>query len=90
MNMPKEEHLCKNTVEEERRKVRNIVRRLGSKLSGLIITCGFLVFGFGVYILITPQDPVLSAGLNIVFAGALGFLGGLDIMCGLLLILGEE
>ncbi len=85
-----EEHLLKNTVDEERFKVCNIVRRLGSKLSGLMITCGFLVFAFGVYILITPQDSILSARLNIVFTGALGFLGGLNILCGLLLLLGEE
>lgn len=92
MTMAEEEekHLLKNTVEEERLKVCNIVRRLGSKLSGLMITCGFLVFAFGVYALITPQDSILSARLNIVFTGALGFLGGLNILCGLLLLLGED
>lgn len=92
MNMSEgeEEHLLKNTIVEEQSKVCDIVRRLGSKLSGLMITCGFIVFAFGVYLLITPQDPVLSARLNIVFTGALGFLGGLNILCGLLLLLGEE
>ncbi len=85
-----EDKLLKNTVEEERYQVFNIVRRLGSKLSGLMITCGLLVFAFGIYILITPSDPVLSARLNIIFIGALGFIGGLNILCGLLLILGED
>jgi len=37
-----------------------------------------------------PLDPVLSARLNIVFTGALGFIGGLNILCGLLLLLGED
>jgi len=90
MSEGEEEHLLKNTIEEERFKVCNIVRRLGPKLSGLMIVCGFLVFVFGVYLLITPQDPVLSTKLNIVFTGAVGFLGGLNILCGLLLLLRED
>ena len=85
-----EERLLKNTVEEERFQVCNIVRRLGSKLSGLMITCGFLVFVFGIYLLIVPPDPVLSGRLNVIFTGALGFVGGLNILCGLLLLLGED
>jgi len=90
MSEGEEELLLKNTIEEERFKVYNVVRRLGSKLSGLMITCGFLVFMFGIYLLIAPQDPVLSARLHIVFAGALGFVGGLNILCGLLVLLGED
>ena len=85
-----EEKLLKNTIKEERNLVVDMVRRLGSKLSGLMITCGFLVFAFGLYIGIVPQDPTLSPRLDIVFTGALGFLGGLNIMCGLLLLLGED
>jgi hypothetical protein len=85
-----EEHLLKNTVDEEGLKVCNIVQKLGPKLSGLMITSGFLVFAFGIYILIVPQDPTLSTRLNIVFTGALGFLGGLNILCGLFLLLGED
>ncbi len=84
------EHLLKDTVAEERRQVRNIVRKLGSKLSGLALACGFLVFAFSFYILLVPQDPVLSPRLSIVFAGGLGFVGGLNILCGLLLLLGED
>jgi len=83
------EHLLKNTVEEERQQVSEIVRRLGSKLSGLMLTSGLLVFAFGLYILLVPQDPVLSSRLSIVFAGTLGFVGVLNILCGLLLLLGE-
>jgi hypothetical protein len=90
MSKGEEEYLLKNTIEEERFKVRNIVRRLGSKISGLMITCGFLIFVFGVYILIIPQDPNLSVRLKIIFTGALGFLGGLNVLGGLLLLLGED
>jgi hypothetical protein len=90
MTEKEEEKLLKNTVEEERFRVSNIVRRLGSKLSGLMITCGFLVFAFGIYLLNIPPDPTLSTRLNIVFTGALGFFGGLNILCGLLLLLGED
>jgi len=89
MKEGEEERLLKNTIEEERLQVYNVVRRLGSKLSGLMITCGFLVFLFGIYLLIEPPDPVLSVRLNIIFTGALGFIGGLNILCGLLLLLGE-
>jgi len=85
-----EERLLKNTIREERLQVCNMVRRLGSKLSGLMITCGFLVFVFGIYLLFVPSDPLLSARLHIIFTGALGFIGGLNILCGLLLLLGEE
>jgi hypothetical protein len=86
-----EEDLLKNTIGEERFRVRRIVRKLGSKISGLMITCGFLMFVFGVYILIFPQDPNLSVRrLKIIFTGALGFFGGLNVLCGLLLLLGED
>jgi hypothetical protein len=85
-----EEDLLKNTIGEERFRVRRIVRKLGSKISGLMITCGFLMFVFGVYILIFPQDPNLSVRLKIIFTGALGFFGGLNVLCGLLLLLSED
>ena len=90
MTEGEEERLLKNTIGEERVQVYNAVRRLGSKLSGLMVTCGFLVLAFGVYLLMLPPDPVLSARLNIIFTGALGFVGGLNILCGLLLLLGED
>jgi len=85
-----EEKLLKDTIEEERFQVSNVVRKLGSKLSGLMIACGVLVFVFGVYLLVAPLDSNLSPRLNLIFIGALGFLGGLNILCGLLLLLGEE
>ena len=85
-----EEKLLKNTVKQERDQVSNTVRKLGSKLSGLMITCGFLVFAFGVYILFAPQDSMLSDRLSLIFTGALGFIGGLNILSGLLLLLGED
>ncbi|MEM2937568.1 MAG: hypothetical protein QXJ63_03380 [Candidatus Bathyarchaeia archaeon] len=85
-----EKSLLKNTVEEERLRVRRIVRNIGSKISGLMITCGFLVSAFGLYILVTPQDPNLSLTLKIIFTGALGFIGSLNVLCGLLLLLGED
>ncbi len=84
------EHLLKNTVAEERRKLRDIVRRLGSRLSGLAFTCGLIVLGFAIFMLFEPQDPVLSSRLGIVFMGSLGFVGGLSILCGSLLLLGED
>ena len=83
-------HLLKDTIDEERLQVCRIVRRLGSKLSGLMFACGLLVVAFGAYLLLAQQDSVLSARMSLIFTGALGFVGVLNIMCGLLLLLGEE
>ncbi|MGB9135462.1 MAG: hypothetical protein WCC63_07790 [Candidatus Bathyarchaeia archaeon] len=85
-----EKQLLRNTIRTEQSRLRDMVRRLGSKLSGLMITCGFLVLTFGIYLLIVPPDPILSARLSLIFAGALGFIGGLNLLCGLLLLLGED
>lgn len=90
MSEENEKELLKNTIEEERLKVSNVVRRLGSKLSGLMFTCGFLVFALGIYFLISTPDPVLSPRLSIIFISALSFVGGLNMLCGLLLLLGED
>jgi len=85
-----EEHLLKDTIDEERLRLCDVVRRLGSKLSGLMLACGILVLTFGVYVLAVPQDSILSPQVNIIFIGALGFVGALNILCGLLLLLGED
>jgi uncharacterized membrane protein HdeD (DUF308 family) len=85
-----EKRLLKNTIDKERSQLCNVVRKLGSKLSGLMITCGFLVFALGIYVLVAPPDPVLSPRLYVIFVGALGFIGGLNTLCGLLLLLGED
>ncbi len=82
--------LLKNTVKEERRRVKDIVRRLGSRLSGLTLVCGLVVFAFAIYIMLVPQDPALSPRLYIIFLASLGFIGVLNILCGLLLLLGED
>jgi hypothetical protein len=84
------ERLLKKTISEERLQVCNMARRLGSKLSGLMFTCGILVAAFGAYVLLVPQDPALSVRLNIIFTCALGFVGVLNVLCGLLLLLGED
>lgn len=85
-----ERHLLRDTIKKERAQVLGMVRRLGSKLSGLMFACGVLVLGFGVFILLEPPDPILSTRLMLLFIGALGFIGGLNILCGMLLLLGED
>jgi VIT1/CCC1 family predicted Fe2+/Mn2+ transporter len=84
-----EEKLLKDTISEERLQVCNVVRRLGSKLSGLMFTCGALVMIFGFYVLFAPQEPVPDI-VAAIFTGALGFVAVLNILCGLLLLLGED
>jgi hypothetical protein len=90
MSEKDEKNLLKDTIDEERLQVCSMVRRLGSKLSGLMFASGILVFAFGLYLMIAPQDPVLSTRVNIIFTGALGFIAVLNILCGLLLLLGED
>lgn len=88
--MSDETPVAENTIEEEREKVCNVVRRIGPRLSGLMIVSGIIVFLFGVYLLAVSPDPVMSARLQLVFTSALGFIGVLNITCGLLLLLGED
>ena len=90
MSEKDEKKLLKDTIDEERLQVCSMVRRRGSKLSGLMFTSGILVFAFGLYLMLGPQDPVLSTRVNIIFTGALGFIAVLNILCGLLLLLGED
>jgi hypothetical protein len=82
--------LLKDTVKEERRRVKDIVRRVGSRLSGLTLVVGLIVFAFAIYMVLVPQDPALSPRLYIIFLASLGFIGVLNILCGLLLLLGED
>jgi uncharacterized membrane protein HdeD (DUF308 family) len=90
MSEEDEKKLLKDTIDEERLQVCSMARRLGSKLSGLMFASGILVFAFGLYLMFAPQDPVLSARVSIIFTGALVFIAVLNILCGLLLLLGED
>jgi hypothetical protein len=90
MAQEEENSLLKNTVDEERKKVCVMVRRLGLRLSGLMLVCGFLVLLFGSYLLFAFSGSWFSPQLDFVLVGSLGFVGGLNILCGLLLLLGEE
>ncbi len=85
-----DDDLLKDTVMEERRKVKDVVRRLGSRLSGLTLACGVIVLAFAIYTILVPQDPALSPRLYIIFVASLGFIGVLNVICGLLLLLGED
>jgi hypothetical protein len=85
-----EKKLLKNTIDQERLQLCYVVRRLGSRLSGLMFTSGILIFGLGLYLLFLPVESTLSLRLSIIFLGALGFIGALNILCGLLLLLGED
>jgi hypothetical protein len=90
MTKEPEEDMFEDTTKEERRILCSIVRKTGSKLSGLMFVSGILVVAFGIYLFAAVPDPVMSTRLGIIFTGAIGFVGGLNIMCGLLLLLGEE
>ncbi len=82
--------MLKDTIVEERAKLCDVVRRLGSKLSGLMLACGLLVFAFAVYLVAVPQDTFLSTRVSVIMTGAVAFVGALNVLCGLLLLLGED
>ncbi len=82
--------MLEDTTREEKRILCSVVRKTGSKISGLLFVAGVLVFVFGIYLFVTVPDPTMSTRLSIIFTGFLGFVGALNIMGGLLLLLGEE
>jgi hypothetical protein len=90
MTQPCEDDLLEDTTREEKRILCSVVRKTGSKISGLLFVAGLLILFFGIYLFVTVPDPVMSARLSVIFTGFLGFAGALNIMGGLLLLLGEE
>jgi hypothetical protein len=90
MRMSGEDELLQNTIDEEKTKVFNTVCRVGPKLSGLMLVSGLIVLAFGIYLFFMVPDSVMSVRLSFVFTAAVSLVGALNILCGLLLLIGEE
>ena len=88
--MSDKDELLQNTIDEEKTRVFTTVCRVGPKLSGLMLVSGFIVLAFGIYLFFAVPDSVMSVRLSLVFTAAIGFMGTLNILCGLLLLIGEE
>ena len=82
----KEEPLLKDTTGVEALDVSKASMKIGKYLSSLVIIVGASLSLFSVYGILTSTHLSFS---NIFFIGALGFLGAINIFCGLILLAKE-
>jgi hypothetical protein len=82
----REEELLKDTTGVETLDVFKASARIGRRLSSLMIAVGALLSLFSVYSILTSAQFLFS---NPLFIGALGFLGAVNIFCGLILLAKE-
>jgi hypothetical protein len=79
----KEDALLRDTTGAEALDVFKISEKIGRCLSGLMITVGVLLSSLSVVSIATSIELMFS---NPLFVGALGFLGVVNLFCGLLLL----
>jgi hypothetical protein len=77
------EALLKDTTGVEAFDVFKVSGKIGRRLSGLMIIVGALISLFSVVSILTSIEFMFS---NPFFVGALGFLGAINIFCGLMLL----
>jgi hypothetical protein len=82
----KEEALLRDTTGVEALDVSKVSMRIGKYLSDLMIVVGASLSVFSLYSIITSMPFLFS---NPFFIGALGFLGAMNIFCGLILLARE-
>jgi len=82
----RKEALLEDTTRVEALDIFKISEKVGRLLSSLIITVGALLFLFSLYGILTSAPFLFSDPLSI---GALGFLGVINILCGLILLAKE-
>jgi len=75
--------LLKDTTGIEALSVFDVSEKIGGRLSGLMITVGALLSLLSGYGILTSIEFTFS---NPLFVGAIGFLGALNIFCGLMLL----
>jgi hypothetical protein len=84
----REEELLKDTTGIESYHVSKISTRVGRLLSGLMAVVGVLLFIFSLYILFVDAQFSFQ-GFEVLFSVILGFLGVVNILCGLILLAKE-
>ncbi len=77
------EELLKDTTVDEARDVFEASAKIGIHLSSLMIAVGAFLSLLSVYSILTSAQFLFSSPL---FIGALGFLGAVNIFCGLILL----
>ena len=80
------ERLLEDTTGVEALDVFKVSGKIGRGLSGLMIAVGFLLSLLSVYSILTSAEFLFYDPL---FVGALGFLGAINIFCGLILLAKE-
>ncbi len=78
-----EEKLLKDTTVDEAQDVFEASAKIGKRLSSLMIVVGALLSLLSVYSILTSAQFQFSSPM---FIGALGFLGAVNIFCGLILL----
>lgn len=84
----RQEELLKDTTRIESYHVFKISTRVGRLLSGLMAAVGVLLFIFSLYILFVDTQFSFQ-GFEALFSGILGFLGVVNVLCGLILLAKE-
>jgi len=82
----REEPLLRDTTGVEALDISKASMKVGKYLSGLMLIVGALLSVFSVYGIITSVHLLFSDPF---FIGALGFLGAINIFCGLILLAKE-
>lgn len=77
------EELLKDTTVDEARDVFEASAKIGRRLSSLMIIVGVLLSLLSVYSILTSAQFLVSSPM---FIGALGFVGAVNIFCGLILL----
>ena len=80
--IPRREKLLKDTTGTEALDVFNVVETVGRVLSLAMFAVGIFVVVLSAYSILTAVNMFL----NPLFMGVLGFVGALNIFCGLLLL----
>ena len=75
--------LLKDTTKVEALDVFKVSGKIGRLLSGLMIAVGALLSLFSLFGILTSIEFIFS---NLLFVGTLGFLGAVNIFCGLMLL----
>jgi hypothetical protein len=82
----REQELLRDTTGVEALDVFKVSAKIGRHLSSLMIAVGALFSLLSMFIIITSAQFLFS---NPLFIGALGFLGAINIFCGLILLAKE-
>ena len=83
---PKEDALLKDTTGVEALDVSKVSMKIGKYLAGIMVVVGASLSLFSLYGILISTELLLSSPF---FIGIMGFLGAINIFCGLVLLAKE-